>query len=230
MEAIERFLEKKKPGQIDTQAVQDIKARIRYSEAVAGIEEMGLGEKNARFLDMPFYQTGTVRKNPIGEADIQVVLGLLQEIQPDHVLVAGDLSDPHGTHQMCYVAIREALRRYNAPAEKDGEAPKDGKAAKKAAVQKGPMVWLYRGAWQEWETDRADVFLPMSKGDLERKIQAIYKHESQKDRAMFPGAYDVREFWERARDRNTGTAQSLNQLGLPEFYAAESYVTTYEME
>ena len=229
VEAIEGFLGQKKPGQTDTQAVQEIKARIRYSEAVAGIEEMGLGEKNARFLDMPFYQTGTVRKNPIGEADIQVVLDLLNEIKPDHVLVAGDLSDPHGTHQMCYVAIREALRRYNAPAD-SAEAPKDGKAAKKAAAQKGPMVWLYRGAWQEWETDRADVFLPMSKGDLERKIQAIYKHESQKDRAMFPGAYDVREFWERARDRNTGTAQALNQLGLPEFYAAESYVTTYEME
>jgi len=229
VDAIERFLDKKKPGEIDTQAVQDLKAMIRYSEAVAGIEVVGLSEKNARFLNMPFYQTGTVRKNPIGEADIQVVLDLLKEIQPDHILVAGDLSDPHGTHQMCYVAIREAMRRYTGGDE--GKAKKNGKADEKAAAPtKGPLVWLYRGAWQEWETDRADVFLPMSKGDLERKIQGIYKHESQKDRAMFPGAYDEREFWQRARDRNMGLAQSIKALDLPAFYAAEAYVTTYEME
>jgi glucosamine-6-phosphate deaminase len=90
-------------------------------------------------------------------------------------------------------------------------------------------VWLYRGAWQEWEVDRADVFVPMSKADLDRKVEAIFKHESQKDRAMFPGAYDEREFWQRARDRNRGTAETLNSLGLPEFYAAEAFVTTFEM-
>ena len=95
------------------------------------------------------------------------------------------------------------------------------------AVQ--PKVWLYRGAWQEWEVDRADVFVPMSKADLDRKVEAIFKHESQKDRAMFPGAYDEREFWQRARDRNRGTADTLNNLGLPEFHAAEAFVTTYEM-
>jgi glucosamine-6-phosphate deaminase len=242
---IEGFLDTKKPGEIDTPDVQNIKAKIRYSEAVAGIEVMGLSEQNARFLDMPFYQTGTVRKNPVGEADIEVVLGLLREIQPAHVYVAGDLSDPHGTHQMCYVAIREALRRYNGEAEPgDGKrgTPKTRKGRAKADEAGGdgaapdpnaparPLVWLYRGAWQEWEADRADIFLPLSRADLDRKIAAIHKHESQKDRAMFPGAYDEREFWQRARDRNTGTADALNRLGLPEFYAAESYVTTYEME
>ena len=91
------------------------------------------------------------------------------------------------------------------------------------------MVWLYRGAWQEWEIDKADVFLPMSKADLDRKIEAIFMHESQKDRAMYPGAYDVREFWERARDRNQGTASRLNSLGLLEFHAAEAYVCTSDL-
>ncbi|HYE57337.1 MAG TPA: glucosamine-6-phosphate deaminase [Rhodothermales bacterium] len=242
---IEAFLASKMPGEIDTPEVQELKARIRYSEAIAGIEVMGLSEKNARFLDMPFYQTGTVRKNPIGEADIQVVLDLLEEIKPAHVYVAGDLSDPHGTHQMCYVAIREALRRYNgeAAAESGKRGTQKGRKGRSKADEAGgdgavvdpnapprPLVWLYRGAWQEWEIDRADVLLPLSRADLDRKIQAIYKHESQKDRAMFPGAYDDREFWQRARDRNTGTADALNRLGLPEFYAAEAYVTTYEME
>lgn len=243
---IEHFLATKAPGQTDTAQVQEIKARIRYSEAVAGIEVMGLTEANARFLDMPFYQTGTVRKNPVGEADVEVVLALLREVQPDHVLVAGDLSDPHGTHQMCYVAIRDALARYNGDTPEIVEAPARGRK-KKAAEATGdgaegaapepnaagpvrPLIWLYRGAWQEWENHRADMFVPMSRADLDRKIEAIHKHESQKDRAMFPGAYDEREFWQRARDRNTGTADALNRLGLPEFYAAEAYVTTYDMD
>ena len=238
------FLSRKKPGEIDIPEVQAMKAHIRYAEAVAGIEVMGLGEADARFLDMPFYKTGTVRKAPIGEADIEVVLALLNEIRPDHVFVAGDLSDPHGTHRMCYVAVAEALARYNregldgARVKKPVEMQKEGK--KEAVSTNGspdepegtfqrPLVWLYRGAWQEWEIYRADVFLPLSKADLDRKVEAIYKHESQKDRAMFPGAYDDREFWQRARDRNCGTAGALNKLGLPEFYAAEAFVTTFEL-
>lgn len=227
---INKFLDKKKPGEIDIDAVQQIKAHIRYTEAIAGIEVMGLDERHARFLDMPFYKTGTVRKAPIGEADVQVVLGLLNELQPAHVFVAGDLSDPHGTHRMCYTAIREALLRYNNQApEKAGK--KNGKrgAASEKPSPHAPTVWLYRGAWQEWEIHTADVFIPMSKADLARKVEAIFKHESQKDRAMFPGAYDEREFWQRARDRNMATADRLNQLGLPEFFAAEAFVTTYEL-
>ena len=127
---------------------------------------------------------------------------------------------------MCYSAIAQALVRYNeellAP-----EASGDGSPSKKDDPR--PLVWLYRGAWQEWEIDRADVFLPMSKADLDLKIEAIYKHESQKDRALFPGAYDEREFWERARDRNTTTASQLDALGLPECYAVEAFVTVREM-
>lgn len=208
------FLAKKKPAQIDTPEIQKLKAYIRYTEAIAGIEVMGLQEKDARFLDMPFYQTGEVRKNPIGDADVQIILDLFHETQPEHIFVAGDLSDPHGTHRMCYTAIKRALERYNA-----GEKPE-------GAPQ--PLIWLYRGAWQEWEIDKAEVFLPLSKADLNQKIDAIYKHESQKDRALFPGS-DMREFWERARDRNMGTAKELDALGLPQFYAVEAYVTCHEM-
>jgi glucosamine-6-phosphate deaminase len=241
-ERIMAFIDNKHAGTVDIPEVQEIKAFIRYAEAIEGIEVMGLGPENARFLDMPFYKTGMVRKDPIGQADIDVVLDLLNEIQPDHIFVAGDLSDPHGTHRMCYFAIREALVHYNeqhknepgrtTAAGPDGEAKADQGAngeAGNAGGFKRPLVWLYRGAWQEWETYQADVFLPLSKKDLDRKVEAIYKHESQKDRAMFPGAYDEREFWQRARDRNRGTARSLNALGLPEFYAAEAFVTTFEL-
>lgn len=213
------FLAQKQPGQVDPEEVQKLKASIRYAEAVAGIEVLGLSNEHARFLDLPFYKTGTIRKDPIGEDDVRIVLDLLRERRPHHIFVAGDLSDPHGTHRMCYVAIERALARYNEEA-----AP-----AANGAAHMPPKVWLYRGAWQEWEIHQADVFMPMSKADLARKIEAIFKHESQKDRAMFPGAYDEREFWQRARDRNTGTAHALNKLGLPEFFAAEAYVTTFEM-
>ncbi len=245
---IESFLRTKDPGQVDLPEVQVIKAHIRYAEAVAGIEVLGLGEANARFLDMPFYKTGRVRKAPIGEADVQIVQSLLEEVEPQHVFVAGDLSDPHGTHRMCYQAIEAALERYNAgasvqseksngeagpeagaEAQTDGTPAGDKPRAPHATSRPRPQVWLYRGAWQEWEIHRADVFLPLSKGDLARKIEAIFKHESQKDRAMFPGAYDTREFWERARDRNCATAEQINKLGLPEFYAAEAFVITDDM-
>jgi len=229
IDGILRDLDRKKPAQVDTDEVQKIKAYIRYTEAIAAIEVMGLGTKNARFLDMPFYKTGRVKKDPIGEADVQIVLDLLKETGATHLFVAGDLSDPHGTHRMCYSAIDQAVQRYGvermeAAASGDGAPPK-----RKKGADPRPLVWLYRGAWQEWEIDRADVFLPLSKADLDLKIEAIYKHESQKDRALFPGAYDDREFWERARDRNTETARSLDALGLPECYAAEAFVTVYDM-
>ena len=207
------FLDHKQPAQVDLEEVQRIKAFIRASEAVSAVEMLGFSEKNARFLDMPFYKTGRVKKDPIGDGDVEIVLSLFRDLHPRHIFVAGDLSDPHGTHRMCYTAVKIALKRFR------GETGDPSL----------PVVWLYRGAWQEWEVDRADVFLPMSKAGLERKIQAIFKHESQKDRALFPGAYDDREFWQRARDRNLETASELNALGLPEFYAAEAYVVVTEM-
>ena len=213
---IQHTLEVKQPGEVDSDAVQKIKAYIRYTEAIAAIEVMGLSEKNARFLDLPFYKTGRVKKDPIGADDVRIIVSLFEELAPDEVFVAGDLSDPHGTHRMCYTAIDRALLEYNGEAGEGSEETR-------------PRIWLYRGAWQEWEIDRADVFVPLTKADLDRKIEAIYKHESQKDRALFPGAYDSREFWQRARDRNIETAQRLDALGLPEFHAAEAFVTCYEM-
>ena len=222
---IETFFAEKDPAEVDPPEVQALKAHIRYGEAIAAIEVLGLDADHAAFLDMPFYKTGRVRKDPISEADVEVVHDLLTTVAPTHIFVAGDLSDPHGTHRMCYKAIKQALRRYNeaaAPPADEGEASN--------ASRPRPLVWLYRGAWQEWPLHEADVFVPLSKAGLDRKVEAIFKHESQKDRAMFPGAYDEREFWERARDRNRATADALNGLGLPEFYAAEAFVTTYDMD
>lgn len=219
-DAIFRFFASKRPGEIDTDEIQKIKAYIRYTEAISGIKALDLGPKSARFLDLPFYRTGRVKKDPISEADIEVVLEFLHEVRPHHIFVAGDLADPHGTHRMCYDAIRGAMSRYVASGLESG-------ASEGGFVR--PRTWLYRGAWQEWDIHQADVFMPMSKGDMRRKIAAIHRHESQKDRVAFPGAYDAREFWERARDRNMETAKALDALGLPAFHAAEAFVVVDEM-
>ena len=218
-------LDAKEPAQVDTAEVQSLKASIRSTEAIAGIEVIGLDASAARFLNLPFYQTGLVRKNPVTQADVDIVLALLDEHSPDHLYVAGDLSDPHGTHRMCYQAIDRALRQHNERFNVSEVAPTSEGRKGNRAHDPRPLVWLYRGAWQEWEIDQADTFLPLSKAELDLKIEAIYKHESQKDRALFPGAYDEREFWQRARDRNVGTAEALDALGLPSFYAVDaSYV------
>lgn len=206
-ETVHGFLARKQPGEMDIPEVQDIKRIIRESEAVSGIEVMGLSKANARFLNLPFYQTGKVRKDPIGPADVAIVADLLRELQPDLVFVAGDLSDPHGTHRMCKEAIDRAL-----------EEVYEGDAAASR-----PEVWLYRGAWQEWPITEATVLVPLSQEELTLKIQAIFKHQSQKDSAPFPGQ-DEREFWQRVEQRNKGTATILDELGLAEYFAMEAYV------
>jgi glucosamine-6-phosphate deaminase len=197
-----QFLEHKQPGDVDIPEVQDIKRIIRESEAVAGIEVMGLTRANARFLNLPFYQTGKVKKDPIGPADVKIVRELLEEYRPEIIFVAGDLSDPHGTHRMCKEAIDKALAESTAPR---------------------PEVWLYRGAWQEWAITDATWLVPMSQEELRTKIQAIFKHQSQKDSAPFPGQ-DDREFWQRVDSRNKDTAALLDRLGLAEYFAMEAYV------
>jgi glucosamine-6-phosphate deaminase len=196
------FLESKQPGDVDIAEVQDIKRIIRESEAVAGIEVMGLTRDNARFLNLPFYQTGKVKKDPIGPADVAIVRDLLEELKPEIIFVAGDLSDPHGTHRMCKEAIDRALGEITFPR---------------------PEVWLYRGAWQEWSVTDATWLVPMSQEELRTKIQAIFKHQSQKDSAPFPGQ-DDREFWQRVDARNKDTASLLDKLGLAEYFAMEAYV------
>lgn len=202
VDGVEEFLDRKESGEIDTPEVQAIKKSIREAEAVSGIQSFGMSREQARFLNLPFYQTGKVRKDPIGPKDVEITLELLEEIKPEYVLVAGDLSDPHGTHRMALESVDKALLQYSGPA---------------------PEVWYYRGAWQEWTVADADVLVPMSEGELRQKILAIFKHQSQKDRAPYPGL-DDREFWQRVEERNTGTAKIVDQLGLPEYFAMEAYV------
>ncbi|MBT8462825.1 MAG: glucosamine-6-phosphate deaminase [Gemmatimonadetes bacterium] len=199
---LEKDFAAKEPGEPDSVLAQNLKRYIRESEAVAAIAAVGLPRNAARFLDLPFYRTGEVRKRPIGEEDVELVLALLKDVKPDQIFVAGDLSDPHGTHRMCKQAIDEALLRYR------GHAPE---------------VWLYRGAWQEWTITQADVLVPLSQEELREKIFAIFKHQSQKDVAPFPGGYDDREFWQRVQSRNLETAAAADRLGLPEYYAMEAY-------
>jgi glucosamine-6-phosphate deaminase len=199
---VEESLNHKLPGQADSDTVLMLKRRIREVEAVSAIDTLRLRREQSRFLNLPFYQTGKVKKDPIGERDVEVIFELLHELSPEIILVAGDLSDPHGTHRMCKEAIDLALERYR------GEAPE---------------VWLYRGAWEEWSIAEADILVPMSEEELRLKISAIFKHQSQKDRAPFPGV-DEREFWQRVEERNRGTAHLVDQLGLPEYYAMEALV------
>jgi glucosamine-6-phosphate deaminase len=195
-------MEQKAPGDIDIPVVQNLKKFIRESEAIAALAAVGIPASAARFLDLPFYRTGEVRKRPLGDDDIAIVQRLFEETRPDLVFVAGDLSDPHGTHRTCKAAVERALERYQ------GEQPE---------------VWLYRGAWQEWSLTEADVLVPLSQDELNAKILAIFRHQSQKDTAPFPG-YDEREFWQRVEARNLETAARADRLGLPEYYAMEAYV------
>jgi glucosamine-6-phosphate deaminase len=198
---IEDELDRKEPGSMDVAAVQELKRAIREAEAVSGIETFGMPREAARFLNLPFYQTGKVRKDPIGPEDVRITLELLEEERPELVFVAGDLSDPHGTHRMCLEAVHRALEEYKGPE---------------------PEIWYYRGAWQEWPIAEADVLVPMSEDELHMKILAIFKHQSQKDRAPFPGQ-DEREFWQRVEERNMTTARIVDRLGLPEYYAMEAF-------
>jgi glucosamine-6-phosphate deaminase len=199
---VEALLGGKAPGSVDPDAVLTLKRIIRETEAVSALEAVGLGAGNARFMDLPFYRTGTVRKDPIGARDVELTLALLDEVKPSILFAAGDLSDPHGTHRMCLEAVTRALEAYGGAA---------------------PQLWLYRGAWQEWPLPEADVLVPMSAEELRRKVMAIFKHQSQKDVAPFPGP-DPREFWQRVEDRNRGTADLLRTLGLPAYFAMEAYV------
>jgi glucosamine-6-phosphate deaminase len=205
MERVQDFLRTKKPGQSDSEDVLKIKALIRQTEARAAALACGIPPSQLEFMDLRFYRTGTIAKAPIHPQDIADTVALLQRLQPAQIYVAGDLSDPHGTHRVCADAVFRAVR----------EVWKQGQRFE---------VWLYRGAWQEWEPHEVDRVVPISPDDLERKKLAIFRHQSQKDRAMFPGGVDRREFWQRAEDRNRHTAKVYDELGLPEFYALEGFV------
>jgi glucosamine-6-phosphate deaminase len=201
---IVRALTGKKPGEPDIPDVLCVKGLIRRSEAKSAAMCCGCKEERLHFLDLPFYRTGQIKKNPISSDDVRIIRELLDRVKPEQVYVAGDLSDPHGTHRLCAEAIFAALSEMR-------------------GTGLNPDVLLYRGAWQEYELDEIEIAVPLSPSDMARKLSAIFRHESQKDEAVFPGS-DPREFWQRAEDRNRGTADAYNRIGLPEFYALEAFV------
>jgi glucosamine-6-phosphate deaminase len=196
----------KHPGEPDSAQIRDVKGAIRRGEAKAACRYLRIPEERVHFLDMPFYETGGVKKNPIGPEDIKIVKDLLQSVKPHQVYAAGDLSDPHGTHRVCLQAILTALNEL-----KNEEWIKDCR------------VWLYRGAWQEWDVADADMAVPLSPEEVIIKREAIFKHQSQKDRPLFPGS-DKREFWQRAEERNHNTAVLFDKLGMAEYQAIELFV------
>jgi glucosamine-6-phosphate deaminase len=210
-ERMQDFLLSKKPSQPDTEDLLKVKALIRETEARAAALACGIPTEQLEFMDLRFYRTGTIAKAPIHPQDIADIIALLERLRPHQIYVAGELSDPHGTHRVCAEAVFDAVR---------------------AVRKKGQLfeVWLYRGAWEEWEPHELERVVPLSPEDVERKKQAIFRHQSQKDRAMFPGPFDAREFWQRAEDRNRHTAKVYDRMGLPEFYALEGLVQWRDVE
>ncbi len=207
LKSVKNFVKSKQPGQVDSPEVQEIKGLIRKGEALSACRYCGIEEENAHFLNLPFYETGKVKKDPPTLADIEITCDLLNKIKPHQIYAAGDLSDPHGTHRVCLQIVFESLQRLKTNEQ----------------WLKDCWVWLYRGAWQEWNIADMEMAIPIGPKDFQRKRNAIFKHQSQKDRAMFPGN-DKREFWKRAEDRNKETALKYNQLGLPEYEAIEGFV------
>jgi len=200
------FMQKKHPGQVDSKEILNVKEMIREVEARSACRFIGIEEKNIHFLEMPFYETGRVKKKPIGNKDIQIIVDVLQEVQPQQVYIAGDLSDPHGTHRMCFSAVASALQK-----------------VKNDPWMKDCYCWLYRGAWQEWDIYQIDMAVPLSPDEMLKKRSAIFRHESQKDKAKYPGV-DSREFWQRSDQRNKETAQTYDELGLSEYEGIEAFV------
>jgi glucosamine-6-phosphate deaminase len=199
------FFDAKKPGQQDSAEVLQIKSMIRATEARAAALACGIPPDQLVFMNLRFYRTGTATKAPIQPEDVNDIVTLFQKLQPAQIYVAGELSDPHGTHRICAEAVFEAVREVRTSGQEFD-------------------VWLYKGAWEEWEPHEIEMAVPISPDVLERKKQAIFRHQSQKDKAMFPGGTDRREFWQRAEDRNLGTAQTYDALGLPEYFALEAFV------
>ena len=203
---VQKFIRSKKPGQVDSEEVQKVKTLIRRGEAKAACRFVGIPDHHVHFLNLPFYETGTVKKRPISPEDVHIITELLRTVRPHQIYAAGDLSDPHGTHRVCLEAIFRALK----------EVEKD-------EWRKDCWVWLYRGAWQEWDISEVDMAVPLSPDEVLKKRKAIFKHQSQKDSALFPGT-DEREFWQRAEDRNHATAVLYDKLGMAEYEAFEAFV------
>ena len=209
-EEVKKIIASKKPGQPEPRELLDLKGAIRRSEAKSAVRSFGLNdETNTHFLNLPFYETGGIKKGERTQKDIDIIIELLQKIQPHQIYVAGDLADPHGTHRVCTEAVLEALNQL-----------------KEEAWLKECHVWLYRGAWMEWELGKVDMAVPLSPDEVIKKRHAIYRHLSQKDIVPFPGE-DPREFWQRAEERTQNTARLYDELGMAEYQAIEVFVRLF---
>lgn len=205
-EILQYLLHDKAEGDTDTHDILFLKGNIRRQEATSACRYVGLNTENVRFLDLPFYETGRIKKNPISVADVEIVKEYLETIKPHQIFVAGDLADPHGTHKVCLDAILAAIDDL-----KDEEWLKHCR------------IWMYRGAWQEWEIDHIEMAVPISPEELRAKRNAILKHQSQMESAPFLGS-DERLFWQRSEDRNKATADLYDKLGLASYEAIEAFV------
>ncbi|WP_276360245.1 glucosamine-6-phosphate deaminase [Daejeonella sp. H1SJ63] len=204
--SMRKFIETKQPNQADTPEIRTLKGLIRKGEAISGARFAGLPDENIHFMNLPFYDRGKTQKNPVSEDDVRITMELLSKVKPHQIFAAGDFADPHGTHKVCFDIVITALKRLK------GEAWVDD-----------CWLWLYRGAWHEFETHEIQMAVPLSPQEVERKRFAIFKHQSQKDRPVFPGD-DAREFWVRAEDRTRETAKAYDKLGLAEYEAMEAFV------
>jgi len=199
------FLNKKTDNDVDSLEVRNLKGLIRRFESLAATRYLGLDDKNVHFLDLPFYETGAIKKNKLSEKDIEIMCDFISSIKPHQIYAAGDLADPHGTHKVCLDALFESLEKL-----------------KHNSYMNDCWVWLYRGAWHEWESYQIEMAVPMSPDQVLKKRHAIFYHQSQKDGVMFQGD-DSREFWVRVEDRNRLTAKKYNDLGLADYAAIEAF-------
>lgn len=206
---VKALVDSKIPGEPEPRALLDIKGAIRRSEARGAVRSFGLDDnRNAHFLNLPFYESGGIKKNPRTQADVDIIKDLIRDLKPHMIFMAGDLADPHGTHRVCTEAALEAVEQL-----RDEGCEWIGST----------HIWLYRGAWMEWELGRVDMAVPLSPDEVVKKRHAIFRHLSQKDIVPFPGE-DPREFWQRAEERTQNTARLYDQLGMAEYQAIEVFL------
>ena len=206
---VKDFIKTRGKDSVEPEDICEFKARVREAEALSACRYIGVDEKNVHFLRLPFYNTGSVRKNELGKADIDIVVNVLREVKPNQIYAAGDLADPHGTHAVCFWSL---IRAFDVVKNDDWF--------------KNCSVWFYRGAWMEWPVEEVDMAVPISPAELMQKRLSIFRHGSQNNNPAFPGD-DAREFWQRAEDRNRNTARIYNELGMPEYEAIEVFARYY---
>lgn len=203
-----KYLKGKKKNEVDTPEIRAVKGLIRRCEAAATCRYVGIKEENIHFQNLPFYETGTIEKRPMSEEDVKLTVDLLRKIQPHQVYCAGDFADPHGTHIVCFKVVMEALKRCKTAGD---------------PWTNNCWLWLYKGAWQEWDITEIEMAIPISPEQVMKKRYGIFIHQSQKDMVPFQGS-DSREFWQRAEERNAHTANLYGKLGLTQYAAMEAFV------